>query len=52
MGRVLRATGITGHKPNHKVRVGGRYYYLDRAFEAEKVMVDRYTGRLTGLRRP
>ena len=40
MGRVLRATGITGHKPNHKVRVGDRYYYLDRAFEAEKVALE------------
>ncbi|MSS44800.1 hypothetical protein FYJ43_01750 [Cutibacterium sp. WCA-380-WT-3A] len=40
MGRVLRATGITGHKPNHRIRVGDRYYYLDQAFEAEKVALE------------
>ena len=40
MSRVLRATGITGHKPNHKVRVGDRHYYLDQAFEAEKVALE------------
>ena len=45
MGRMLRATGITGHKPNHKVRVGDRYYYLDQAFEAEKVALE-IDGRL------
>ena len=40
MSRMLRAVGITGHKPNHKVRVGDRYYYLDQAFEDEKVALE------------
>ncbi|ETI86249.1 MAG: hypothetical protein Q613_PSC00299G0002, partial [Propionibacterium sp. DORA_15] len=37
---MLRAVGITGHKPNHKVRVGDKYYYLDQAFEDEKVALE------------
>ncbi len=48
MGRVLRATGITGHKPNHKVRVGEHYYYLDQAFEAEKVALEIDGGSVHG----
>ncbi|MGK2308535.1 endonuclease domain-containing protein [Cutibacterium sp. V970] len=40
MGRMLRAVGITGHKPNHKVQVGDRYFYLDQAFEEEKVALE------------
>lgn len=48
MGRVLRATGITGHKPNHKVRVGEHYYYLDQAFEAEKVALGIDGGSVHG----
>ncbi|WP_408640150.1 hypothetical protein [Cutibacterium equinum] len=40
MGRILRAVGVTGNKPNHKVRVGDRHYYLDQAFEAETVALE------------
>ena len=42
LARILRATGITGHKPNHQVWVGeGNYrYVLDQAFQAEMLGVE------------
>ena len=40
MARILRATGVTGHKSNHKVHVGDRFYYLDQAFESEKISLE------------
>lgn len=39
-GRLLRAVGITGVKPNHAVRAGDRRYILDKAFEAERVALE------------
>ena len=39
-GRLMRAVGITGVKPNQAVRAGDRRYILDKAFEAEKVAVE------------
>ena len=39
-GRLMRAVGITGVKPNQAVRAGNRRYILDKAFEAEKVAVE------------
>jgi len=40
MARLLRATGITGHKPNHEIHAGNRTYYLDQAFNAEKLAIE------------
>ncbi|WCC80084.1 hypothetical protein O6R08_00510 [Cutibacterium equinum] len=40
MARMLRAVGVRGHKPNRKVWAGDRSYYLDQAFDAEKVAVE------------
>lgn len=40
MARLLRATGITGHKSNHEIHAGNRIYYLDQAFNAEKLATE------------
>ena len=42
LARILRAAGITGHRPNHEMWVGeGNYhYFLDQAFQAEMVDVE------------
>ncbi|WCC79865.1 hypothetical protein O6R08_10500 [Cutibacterium equinum] len=40
MGRMLRAVGVTGHKPNRKIWAGEHCYYLDQAFDAEHVALE------------
>ncbi|MDO4412443.1 endonuclease domain-containing protein [Cutibacterium sp.] len=40
VSRMLRAVGVTGHKPNRKVWAGERCYYLDQAFDAEHVALE------------
>lgn len=41
---ILAAAGISGWRPNFTVRIAGRKYILDVAFEAEKVAIE-FDGR-------